>query len=503
MHSFAQYIHCVLSLSPGIHAVNAMPHLISASVDDCLYSTDLLRASEAHFTRLSHAASAIELRGSRRFKYATARPRKRKGRCSLRASTSLPLSEMSDFACRPSSSSDRSASKEHSSILQDANYAGSRLPSSDYGLSDGGCSYPSPPASEYAVPSTPSTESRASEDVDPPPFPLTPIPLLTFNPTSATNDGVSRKARGRGIDNKAGLRTPSTSPDRYILNRHTPQDASKTFRLSKTPEQLSSAEKLLRHPSATPDPFGPLTVRRIREARINASANADRRAVRSHTRTIGTTNVQHPPQDPLAAQNRQASAGAVWNVGGGSQANLSGPIRGISDGRGGFMSSGSNAPMFTSHFFDDDTSEQDDSQLESRLAVALDIDQTGRVLSIPRSPVQRRRVSTGSIRTRRKYTYSKPRTRWMDGQWVQEGSQPGELPPFLLVVSICIQWRFGLPSDFYHNSLHFADFRPANVTRTSSKEASEDRAQSCSNHTLQISPRLSPWKSISDTAAQY
>ena len=412
-----------------------MPHLISASVDDSLYSTDLLRASEVQFTRLSYAASAIELRGSRQLKYATARPRKRKGRRSLRAATSLLLSETSDLACRASSNSDSRGSKEHSSILQAADYDGSRLPSPDYGLSEGGCSYPSPAASE---PSTPSAESRASEDIDPPPFPLTPIPLLTYSPTSANNDGVSRKSRGRGIDNKAGLRTPSTSPDRYISNRHTPQDASKTFRLSKPPEQLSSAEKLLRHPSATPDPFGPLTVRRIREARINASANEDPRTVRSHTRAIGTTNVQHPPQDPLAAQNRQASAGAVWNVGGGSQANLSGPIRGISDGRGGFLSSGSNAPMFTSHFFDDDTSEQDNSQLESRLAVALDIDQTGRVLNIPRSPMQRRSVSTGSIGTKRKFAYSKPRTRWVNGQWVQECSQQGEPPSFLLVVGVCI-----------------------------------------------------------------
>lgn len=79
--------------------------------------------------------------------------------------------------------------------------------------------------------------------------------------------------------------------------------------------------------------------------------------------------------------------------------------------------------MFTSHFFDDDTLDEDNSQLESRLAVALDIDQTCRILDMSRSPVQARSVSTGSIGSKRRYPYVKPRTRWMNGQWVQEGPQ--------------------------------------------------------------------------------
>ena len=404
-----------------------MPHLLSASVDDSLYSTSLLRASEVQSTRLFHAASAIELRSPRQLKYATARPRKCKGRLSLRPASSVPSSETNEKAWEFSSDSDFSGSKESVSPLQATKYNESRLPSPEFNLSDGRASYPSPPASEHTEPSASLTESRASEDVHPPPFPLIPLPLLPLSPTSATDDRETRTPRGRSIGATSRLRTPSTSPDRYISHRNALQDVSKTFRLSKSPEQLSDAEKLLRHPSATPDPFGPFTIRRIREARINASANADPRAVQPRTRTIGTTNVQHPPQDPLATQNRQASAGAVWNVGGGSQANPSGPVRGISDGRGGFVSSGSNAPMFTSHFFDDDTLEQDDGQLESRLAVALDIDQTSRVLNISRSPVQPRSVSTGSIGTKRKYFYIEPRTRWMNGQWVQEGSQLREI----------------------------------------------------------------------------
>ena len=476
-----------------------MSRLISASVDDTLYFTNHLRASESCCNQLYHPASAIELRSSEQSKYATARPRKCKGRRSFRANSSLSLSEKSGNTFNSASSSHRSGSKENSFTLQAFDHSGSHLPSPDSGSSDDGGLYPSPPASEYSIPNTPSTESRASEDVDPPAFPLTPVP---FSPTAATADRGSRTSRGRGIRREKGLRTPSTSPDRFISSRCTPQDVSKTFRLSKHPEQLSSAEKLLRHRSATPDPFGPLAVRRIWEARINATGNTDLRPVPSRTRTIGTTNVQHPPQDPLATQNRQASAGAVWNVGGVSQANMSGPVRGISDGRGGFVSSGSNAPMFTSHFFDEDTLEQDNGQLESRLAVALDIDQTRRILDISMSPVQGRSVSTGSIGTKRKYVYFEPRTRWMNGQWVQEGSRLRE--PTLLFA--CCQHLHPLSlsnsSKYYCVFLSFIIGQPANATRMSSKEASQDGAQSCSNYTLQISPRLSPEGNGSDAAVQ-
>ena len=137
--------------------------------------------------------------------------------------------------------------------------------------------------------------------------------------------------------------------------------------------------------------------------------------------------MQHPPQDPLAVQNRQASAGAVWNVGGGAQETPSGPVRGISDGRGGFISSGSNAPMVTAHFFDDDAPDQDNNQLESRLAIALGIDQVCRTLDISRSPVQARSASTGSIGTKRRHSSDEPRTRWMYGQWDVEGAHLGKL----------------------------------------------------------------------------
>ena len=215
--------------------------------------------------------------------------------------------------------------------------------------------------------------------------------------------------------------TPPSSPDRYISNRQNPQEASKTFRVSKSPHQLSSSERLLRHPSATPNPFGPLVVPRTRDHGTAAAVAGDVQSQRSPPRTMGFTNLLTLPQDTLVLQDRQISAGAVWNVGGSNAATHSGPIRSISNGRGGFLSSGSNAPMHTSHFYDEDILDHSLGRMESRLAAALDIDVTSRVIDTSRPT---RSVSVNATGTKRKYVHSDPRIRWKDGEWTQGAFQP-------------------------------------------------------------------------------
>ncbi|KAL2051117.1 hypothetical protein ABVK25_008546 [Lepraria finkii] len=68
--------------------------------------------------------------------------------------------------------------------------------------------------------------------------------------------------------------TPPVIPDPYISNRFSPQEVSESFRLSKPSHQLFSSERLLRHPSPTPDPFGPLIVQQRREARDTLAATS-------------------------------------------------------------------------------------------------------------------------------------------------------------------------------------------------------------------------------------
>ena len=109
-------------------------------------------------------------------------------------------------------------------------------------------------------------------------------------------------------------------------------------------------------------------------------------------------------------------------MGGSTAASPTGPVQGLPNGRGGVIGSGTNAPMYTSRFLDGETPDQDLERLEGRLAAALDIDQTSRVLEIPGSPLKPGHASTGSLASKRRYPFIDSRTRWEHGTWVQEGA---------------------------------------------------------------------------------
>lgn len=410
-----------------------MPRFLSVSVDDSVPSAphafDVGAVSQS---RLSYAASAIELRGSPPPGYATSIARKRKGlQQPRRAASSIPLSDIShnSRSSLPRSSSTFENGTSSFSRASECNESILVTPSS--GAISVGDAYPTPPASERGEsPHATDPESNVSKAIDAFPFPLNPVPLPALKFSTSTNHEVPRTTSRRWASAGTLLSTPSpsSSPDRYISNRKRPQEPSKTYRLSKSTHQLSVSEKLLRQVSASPDPFGPLVLPRIRTGLI-ATPNVLTPAVRPRpSRPIGTTNVTTVPGDPFTLQGRLPSAGAVWNIGGAALTQHSGPIRSVSNGRGGFISGGSNAPMYISHFFDNDTSDQDLDRMEARLAAALDIDQTSKVLDISRSSPSPRSVSACSIGVKRKRQFVEPRTRWRYGNWVQEGSSSRECP---------------------------------------------------------------------------
>lgn len=428
-----------------------MPRFVSVSVDDSTLSqAEKLCATEAWTLRLSYAASAIELRGSPPPGHATSIARKRKGlQQPRRAASSFPLSDISRNARNSVSKSESSFAKDSCPCSPASECSHFYFPNTSSEESNFQGAYPTPPGSEGdASPRGTDSESNVPEFVDSFPFPLNPVPLPALKFSTNTNSEVLRTPSVRWSRVESQPPTPSPSPDRYISNRYTPQEPSKTFRLNKSPYQLSPSEKLLRHTSASPDPFGPLHLPRIRNGRTTALDGPSQPVHPQPRRPIGTTNVTALPGDPFTIQNRQSSAGAVWNIGGGAQAPPLGPVRSIPNGRGGFTSSGSNAPMYLSHFFDDDTSEQDLERMEARLAAALDIDQTARVLDISRSPHSPRSASTGSIGLKRKRHYVEPRTRWRYGDWVQEGSKPRKFPR-----TVRESWSLGTTFVFSKSSL--------------------------------------------------
>jgi len=289
---------------------------------------------------------------------------------------------------------------------------------------EGSPNYPTPPASDCGDADTPSRENSTFEEFEGLSFPLDPAPLLSVRPVE--QEEVLWTARRRPI-NAASRGTPfSPSPDRFVPTRSLSHDPVRTFRLSKPPPQLTPEEKILRRNSATRDPFGPLRVPRTRDERSRQSGNGDAVANRVPSRPIATTNVVALPRDPLGGQNRQISAGSVWNVGAITQPSQSAPVRGVPNGRGGLLSSGSNARMYTSQFLGDLSTDKDVEIMEKRLAAALDINRTCRVFDLSQLAEERRSVSTGSIGLKRKRIFVEPRTVWRDGEWVREGSSSRE-----------------------------------------------------------------------------
>ncbi len=298
--------------------------------------------------------------------------------------------------------------------------------------------YPSPPPSPPLSPSLPPSSvilderdlvseshrpSPSSKEIYGTPFPLDPAELSDNQKLNHCNESLHWSPQHRHAS--PGSRFPTPSPDRFIPVRRGSQDLSKTYRLSKSPERLTAQERRIRHHSASPNPFGSLQSRRTRNQRQGLAVNGSPALLnRARSRAIGTTNVTTLSQEPLSSQNRQISAGAVWNVGGGinPQHSFSGPVRAITNGRGGFFSSGSNAPVFASQFLNDLPPEQNMERMESRLYAALDIDQASRMLNFGPSLVQPRSVTTGSIGLKRKAPYVESRMVWKDEAWTEEGS---------------------------------------------------------------------------------
>ena len=253
-------------------------------------------------------------------------------------------------------------------------------------------------------------------------FPLTRHALPDLR--GATPQDTTQAVRQRGIKLGSWRITPKASNDRFISNRASAFDLSHTYRTTKAIKELNKSEKLLRDSSATPDQFGRLILPRVREQSHGSSRNRQRltRPNRARSRTIGTYNAIGLPVDRSALQNRHVSAGAVWNVGGSGPAVQAGPVRAISNGRGGFLSSGTNAPMYIADFLEEHTQDQEIETMQNRIAEALGIDQTERLISTVRTLGEVRSASTGSIGLQKKQSSEVTKTKWINGEWVRSCS---------------------------------------------------------------------------------
>lgn len=214
-----------------------------------------------------------------------------------------------------------------------------------------------------------------------------------------------------------------SSPDRYVPTRPSPSATDRPIHSSQSPQKLSPRERYTRSRDNGRDPFRTPSSSRSRDAVPHRPLGTDRRPQPPHfTPDFVHANGSPPPQRDARGFidiPRQISAGGVWNVGGRGAAQ-GGPLPGVSDGSGRVLSSGSNAPMYTARFLDQETPSEDLRRHQNRLAVALDIDPASRILSQSPSPPRTILSAASPTQNNNSPFY------WRDGAWTRENELLGK-----------------------------------------------------------------------------
>lgn len=205
-----------------------------------------------------------------------------------------------------------------------------------------------------------------------------------------------------------------TSPDRFVPARKFGDTVSTTFRVNKHPQQLSPNEKLLRRRLAGDDPFlstihrpsGHLGQRPV-STRLRQSPYQRPRLVTDPS-IIRGSHSNGPP--------RQVSAGTVWGVGG-TSAVLQGFSNGILNDAQNQGGRGSTAPVYVAKFLPKKTRSDERMKHEARIALALDIDPTARLLGTCATC-----VDTPPSPTSPQYEKLSP-ILWEDNAWKRVGTE--------------------------------------------------------------------------------
>ncbi|KAF1944277.1 WD40 repeat-like protein [Clathrospora elynae] len=203
----------------------------------------------------------------------------------------------------------------------------------------------------------------------------------------------------------------TSTPDRFIACRRPPAITRESFELNKPADRREKEETNYRGIRVGADAFsrrlrrsGRMNdeLRGLREAHsiISGRAHATRRNASFRRSSV-----------PLGL--RQISAGAVWNVGGPSA--VSDTVVGVSTGRGGMLGSGTNAPLYKSAFLNRADPEAELEAYERRLALALDVDQTDRVLQYSQIRPSVHSTQSGGATSQAKHV-------WRDGVWIKDGA---------------------------------------------------------------------------------
>ena len=184
------------------------------------------------------------------------------------------------------------------------------------------------------------------------------------------------------------------TPDRFIPPRQPPNSFRQNFDLANPDQRLAFED---RHTPHSIDPFS-------RHLRRTSRMNEELRSLReAHAMLTSRMMINRQRTDTRV---RQISGGAVWNVGGSSAA--SDTVLAVSNGNGGLLGSGTNAPLYTSMFLSRSDPDAEREAYERRIALALNIGQVNRILDYSRltsTPASTRQ--SGHI--------------WKDSAWTRDG----------------------------------------------------------------------------------
>lgn len=263
-----------------------------------------------------------------------------------------------------------------------------------------------------------------------------PLPIQSAStPNSPSEQGkpwtgsqVRGRAKRRSVsaDNARRARNWFTSPDRFVSSRSPPSPDSPVH-LGRAVPNLTPRERYSRRRDNSISPFRSSSGSRSRYVATRRALNHNRRlSPPQYTPSFAQgTSALLRDTGPVAqhVRPRQISDGAVWNVGGPAAAQVP-PPPATANGRGGLLSSGTNAPLHVAHFLDQDTPDQDLRRHEDRLALALEVDPASRILSNIRpgpAPAQ------GNLGDARAY-------RWRNNAWTRGDDQEGKpnIPPSVL-----------------------------------------------------------------------
>ncbi|CAG7920851.1 unnamed protein product [Penicillium olsonii] len=188
---------------------------------------------------------------------------------------------------------------------------------------------------------------------------------------------VSSPERGRcgsrSVTTLPGGRSPiraKLSPDRFIPRRDFVEPKSAAFHVVKPAQQLSPRQRLFRRLSPGDDPFLPA---RLSRAPPDARSSGYQRLPRQRPHLV--TEFNHSSRESSA----QTSLSAIWNLGGASAAQ-EGAHNVPHGGSQIALGNRSAAPNYVARFLPERPNCSEDMVHESRIALALGIDQSNRLL---------------------------------------------------------------------------------------------------------------------------